>query len=146
MAEFGGLTFELAPASPTLFRGRNAPIDFEMEFDDRDQPSFFRIESETEKPANFERVELLAKPPANLDEYAGEYYSEETGSTFRVGLSEGRLELRQKDNSIGVLEPTMKDRFRMSFLNVEFTRRDGKTVSGFLLNTGRVRGLRYDRR
>jgi CubicO group peptidase (beta-lactamase class C family) len=146
-AEFNGLTLPLRAENAMRFRADGSPLDFTIDFRNagsKDEPAFLRVHSETQRPARFERVTLLARPPENLGEFAGEYESEEAKARYSVRVFENQIQLFQREQLIGELIPTVADRFRLGSLNLEFQRQE-KKLTGFRLNSGRVRQLWFSR-
>ena len=74
------------------------------------------IQSERRKygTGRFERIERVTPSPEDLKRYAGDYYAEELGSTYRFGVEKGKLTLRIPDSDADAaitLEPMLKDEF-----------------------------------
>ena len=87
--------------------------------------------------------EKWAPPPKQLEEYQGEYFSEELQVTFRLGLKEGKLYFVHRNASRAPLLPTLKDNFVGMDLSIQFIRDSEKKISAFALNAGRVKNLRF---
>jgi len=95
--------------------------------------------------AIYTRADTAALTPANLAEYAGDYRSSEVEATHSWKIEKGQLVLYVNDRRLGVLEPTYKDGFVRGG-NVIDVQRDAKgRVTGFLVEAGRVRHLRFTR-
>jgi hypothetical protein len=141
------LGFQLSPLSATRFRAVNSPVNAEIEFQRQGSagPLAMQVTPAGQKPATFTPVELFSPTPAQLAEYAGEYYSEELGVTYRLALEEGRLVFKHKHASKSPLFPTIKDELRVEGLSLNFTRDEQGRPSGFTLNAGRVKNLRFVR-
>jgi CubicO group peptidase (beta-lactamase class C family) len=90
--------------------------------------------------------EKWAPPPKQLEEYQGEYFSEELQVTFRLGLKEGKLYFVHRNASRTPLLPTLKDNFSGMGLSVQFIRDREKKISAFTLNAERVKNLRFNRK
>ncbi|MCC6395195.1 MAG: beta-lactamase family protein [Bryobacterales bacterium] len=147
LALFQGFQIDLWPETPMRFRAES-PLSFEIEFEkigDRDEPRFLRVESESHRRVDYERVTLDRRRAADLPSFEGDYYCEEAQSRMTVRIVDGMLNLEQHEEQIGVLEPMQPDRYRSATLNLHFHRDSSGKVYGFLLNTGRVRGLEYVR-
>ena len=80
-------------------------------------------------------------------EFAGEYFSPELASTYRVVQEKQGLVLHARNLPATPLEPTIPDEFEYASmgLTLNFTRTGGK-VSGFTLASGRTQGIRFERR
>jgi CubicO group peptidase (beta-lactamase class C family) len=92
-------------------------------------------------------VEPAAYSSSQLLEFSGSYYSSEIDATYTISMQDEKLVLRRK-NVDGVTP--MVDQYADVFSAVgtgiiRFTRNDQKRVTGFLLSTGRVRRLRFDK-
>lgn len=93
-------------------------------------------------------VESKTYTTPQLAEFAGAYYSDEIEATYNILLQGDKLVLRRK-NVDG--ETPMNAQFADTFFaagtgGIRFTRDMQNHITGFLLNTGRVRRLRFDRR
>jgi CubicO group peptidase (beta-lactamase class C family) len=92
-------------------------------------------------------VEPATYTSSQLIEFAGTYYSSEIDATYSISLQGEKLVLRRK-NVDG--ETPMLGQFADVFStagtgSIRFTRNRENQVTGFLLNTGRVRRLRFDK-
>ncbi|MFQ5817027.1 MAG: serine hydrolase domain-containing protein [Terriglobia bacterium] len=150
LASAGGLSFQLAPLSPTHFRSVDAPVDVTIRFERPSPQDPWRIQVDTggRKPDTYEAIQVVSPTPAQLKDYVGAYYSEELQATYRVVLKEGQLMLRRRHAAEAPLRPTLRDQFQVGTrgMHVEFVRREPKRVSGFRLHAGRVRNLRFVRK
>jgi CubicO group peptidase (beta-lactamase class C family) len=93
-------------------------------------------------------VEPATYTTAQLAEFTGAYYSSEIDATYNITLHGDKLAVRRK-NVDG--ETPMLAQFADAFSaagtgSIRFTRNRQNQVTGFLLNTGRVRRLRFDKR
>jgi CubicO group peptidase (beta-lactamase class C family) len=95
------------------------------------------------KPVSFR---LLPPMPAmDLMEYEGQYYSEELDTTYTFTAGEGRLTIRLKSESMGIISAASRDIFiDNGGLVVEFQRTNG-AVSGARVSSGRVRDLEFNK-
>lgn len=146
--QYQGYQMMMVPEEPMRFRSVNSPLDFELEFRSngaQDEPKFVRIESESHKPSAYERMDPKPVQLENPKQYEGEYFSAEANAKFKVQFWESQLSVEQNNQKIGNLSITGKDRFSAGTMNFEFTRNTLNQVQGFRLNTGRVRGLTFDR-
>jgi CubicO group peptidase (beta-lactamase class C family) len=99
------------------------------------------------KPSVWELVNPASYKPQQLAAFAGEYYSPELDTTYRINSQGNKLLFRTGNWGDFLLSP----RFVDSFANPEemgslvFTR-DGKDrVSGFVIRSGKVRNLRFNK-
>ncbi len=98
-----------------------------------------RPEPREEDPAGplFTEAELLA--------YAGNFRSQELDVVYRLEVEDGRLVLTRPASLARPLVAQKTDRFEAGPYTFRFQRDDGGGVSGFLLDAGRVRNLRFQR-
>lgn len=92
-------------------------------------------------------VESATYTGAQLIEFTGTYYSNEIDATYNINLQGEKLLLRRK-NVDG--ETPLLGQFADTFSaagtgSIKFIRDRQERVTGFLLSTGRVRGLRFDK-
>jgi hypothetical protein len=84
------------------------------------------------------------KPSADqLAEYAGVYRSDEMDAVFRISIKDGRLQLVRTKLRPAAIDPIVKDSFRSPNGVMQFSRDPAGRVSGFLLQGGRVRHLKF---
>lgn len=84
--------------------------------------------------------------PPDLGEYAGDYYSEELESTYHFFLEGNALRVR-----VGRLDPVSlsfrkPDLFSTQAGEVTFRRDPSNRISGFRLDSGRVKGLAFEKK
>ena len=99
------------------------------------------------KPSTWTAVKAANYTPQQLSAFAGKFYSPELNTTYEISPQDDKLLFRTGNWGSFLLSP----RFVDSFANPEemgslmFTR-DGKNrVSGFVITSGKVRNLRFDR-
>lgn len=86
----------------------------------------------------------MADPtPAQLESFAGLYRSDEIDLPFRVALKDGPLRVERLKAAPAALEPLMKDTFRAPMGIVRFTRDTAGAVTGFTVDAGRIRRLKF---
>jgi hypothetical protein len=82
-----------------------------------------------------------------LEEFVGTYRSDEFDLPYRLALQDHRLWLKRLRWAPAQLTPTIQDGFLVLVGNgeahLEFQRDAQGKVSGFLLNAGRVRHVRF---
>ena len=147
-ADTGSFRFRLRPLSENHFRAVDAPVEMEVGFEGsrREGSLVLRVEAAGQEPAAYEAVELASPTLAELRAYAGEYYSDELQVTYKLVLEEGRLFFRHRNAPESALEPTLSNQFRVRGLNIEFVHDKGNAASGFVINTGRVKNIRFGRK
>jgi len=147
VGQFQGFNLTLAPETPMRFRTVDSPVDLELEFKnagERDEPSFLRVESEIHKPLLVDRIEPSSRPE-DMSQFEGEYLADEVPSRARIVYlpDAGGLNIYQGETKLGNLVFVSGDKFTVKVLNLEFVRDAAGKVSGFRLNTGRVRRLLF---
>jgi CubicO group peptidase (beta-lactamase class C family) len=93
----------------------------------------------------FTRADTVVLSPAKLAEYAGSYRSEEVEATHTWKVEKGQLVLYVNDRRLGVLEPSYRDGFTRGGTVIDVTRDAKGRVTGFVVEAGRVRHLRFTR-
>jgi len=143
---FGPQTTELGAVAPNHFRPVNAPHSSELQFIG---PGRLRaqliVRSENQKPETFESV---PPPAANWkpEEFAGDYASDELDTTHRLRAEGGKLVLRIGLAEAQPLEPIFRDAFLVAGAQLVFQRDAQGKLSGYLVQAGRVRNIRFVRR
>jgi hypothetical protein len=94
----------------------------------------------------YELVETFTPDSATLTEYAGEYTSEEIDPVYRFVVQDGKLELIRAKFKPDMLEPRVRDTFSCSLGTIRFTREANGRISGFVIDSGRIRDFRFRRR
>jgi CubicO group peptidase (beta-lactamase class C family) len=90
--------------------------------------------------------EPMSAPPAkeSFGDYAGEYYSAEADASVSMLNESGAVIMFARPSNRAPLRPIYADGFTGLGSFIKFTRKNGK-VDGFLVTSGRVRNLRFDR-
>ena len=92
----------------------------------------------------FNRVAPLSAP-AKLAEYAGSYVSPEVQVTWQLRVAGDSLVIWRDGRRVDALDPAYRDVFMEGSSTLDFTRDRSGRISGFELEAGRVRHLRFDR-
>ncbi len=98
------------------------------------------------KPGVFDSVAPFLPSAAESGEYAGNYVSEEIEPIYRVAVHDGKLVLMRLKRDPDTLQPRTRDVFSGEVGTIRFTRDSSHRVSGFVLNSGRIRNFRFTRR
>lgn len=95
--------------------------------------------------ATYARVDSVTLTPAQLAEYAGEYRNDEIETTQSWRVEKGALVVYANNRRLGALESVYRDGFARggSLIDVSRDKRGG--ITGFVLQAGRVRNLRFTR-
>lgn len=82
-----------------------------------------------------------------LEEYVGDYYSDELDVTYRIILKKDKLHLQQKNPHRpypgGILQQQQKDRYNVDRLILNFDYDEKNNVTSFTVNAGRVKNIRF---
>jgi len=89
----------------------------------------------------YERVEAFT--PAALDEFTGVYRSDEMDAVYKMRIADGALTLHRSKSHPARLEPLITDTFGGPPGTIRFVRDDRGSVSGFVLDAGRVRHVKF---
>jgi CubicO group peptidase (beta-lactamase class C family) len=93
----------------------------------------------------FERREPFAPTPDELAAFAGAYRSDELEATYRLRVHEGALRLERMKQPPATLQPVVADTFTGQPGTITFVRDASGRVTGFTLDAGRVRHLKFGR-
>jgi hypothetical protein len=82
-----------------------------------------------------------------LQEYTGSYYSEELDVTYKLYVKEGKIycNYRYIINAFH-LDHTLEDEFHYLSVKVQFKRDNQGKISGFIINTGRVQNIGFEKK
>jgi len=116
----------------------------EVRFDNPEAPSRMVVRT-TAEPITYTRADSVALTPAQLAEYAGDYRSDEVETTHTWKVEKGQLVVYANDRRLGVLEPSYKDGFTRGTTVVDVQRDAKGRVTGYVVEAGRVRHLRFTR-
>ncbi len=138
----GGARARLVPLGGGRFRAASGTeISFEG---DEPAPSRMIVRTTTEA-VTYTRADTVALTPAQLAQYAGDYRSDEVEATHTWKVEKAQLVVYANNRRLGVLEPSYKDGFTRGG-DVIDVRRDAKgRITGFVVEAGRVRHLRFTR-
>jgi CubicO group peptidase (beta-lactamase class C family) len=114
-------------------------------------------ETKSKEDENKERIETKIASE-ELKNYAGDYWSEELGASYRLGLADGRIRIlavvdgsglpRANNFSAEVLRAVGLEEFEAGKAGVtlHFQRNEKQTASGFRLDAGPTKGIIFQRR
>jgi len=142
--------YALKPASETLFHVADTPwgdqANFRIEPSAGDKPRRLLQSFGDEKTDLFESVPSSTPTAAELAGYEGSYVSQEIEPIYRMVVRDGKLTLTRLKHKPDPLEPRVLDVFTAKIGTVRFTRDSSHRVSGFVLNSDRIRNFRFTRR
>lgn len=96
-------------------------------------------------PEQLERAEPYAPAAAALAEFAGTYRGEEIEPPYRFVVRDGTLRLERLKVLPATLAPVVVDTFTSPIGIIRFTRDSSGRVTGFVLDGGRVRRMKFVR-
>jgi CubicO group peptidase (beta-lactamase class C family) len=139
-------SLELKPFSGTQFNiaGQDgASVEFKL----AGGKTQLHLSRNNRKPETFEQVEAFEPSGEQLNEFAGNYYSEELDTTYRMIVEQGALFVIDRSGRKRPLLPRIRDAFAvLSGPQFEFIRDAAGKVSGFAVHAGRIRNVRFSNR
>jgi len=142
---FTQFSSELKSFSETQFNivGQEGAV---VEFGSAGGKARLRLSRNNRKPDTFDRIEAFEPSAGQLSEFAGNYYSEELDTTYRMSVEQGRLFVIDGYDEKKPLTPTIRDSFAViSGPQFEFGRDASGKVSGFAVHAGRIRNVRFSK-
>ncbi len=133
---------ELFPESETKFFLKVVDAQIEFERDASGAVTRLMLYQGGQKMAA-KRLNDMA--PEDLAEYLGAYHSDELQVTYTIALDEGALTLRIQSKPPSALSANQKDKASAEVGTMAFERDAGGAVTGFTLQSGRVRNLRFEK-
>jgi len=91
-----------------------------------------------------ERPKAITLLSSQLQKYAGIYYSDELDITYTLDVENNNLVLKLRETSSS-LTPYSTETFGWGRRNLNFTRDRDKKITGFVLQAGRVKNLRFQK-
>ena len=137
---------EMIPQSETTFFVKEANSEVTFERDEKGNVVRFMMKSGSQN-LSAKRLNPQATA-AQLNEFAGDYFSPELGTSYTLVVKDGKLvaqHRRHDDITLTELEGDLFSGNRWFFQTVQFTRNSEKRITGFRLTSGRVRNLRFER-
>jgi len=90
----------------------------------------------------------IALSTAQLQEYAGDYYSDEIDVTYRLHLENSNLALKVgylKIKLISYPHDTFGWIIRRSNIKVVFSRDQGRKIDGFVMDVGQMQNIKFEK-
>jgi hypothetical protein len=143
----GGGRYELAPRSATEFAVLGAPVEISIAIEPpaAGAPRRMRWMASGQEPLVFEQIELVTPTAAELAVYTGSYFSDELETTHTIALEGDKLVLQRRGAGSQTLRPLTRDEFAIGSMTVRFMRGERDVVTGYQLDLGRIRNLRFQR-
>ena len=137
-----GESYEMKPIAESRFRLTGPPV--EVEFQKAEPGGVMKALVQFDgapKPDVFEAVPEFRPTAAQLAAYAGSYRSDEIEPIYRVTVEDGELVLKRLKSKADRLQPAIADYFQGSIGSLHFQRGQDGRITGFVLNTGRIRNF-----
>jgi hypothetical protein len=140
---------ELAPLDRNRFLmlGVRNRVEISFQPSHPGEPAQMIFSEAGRKPSIQELVKPTSYTPQQLFEFAGEYFSPEVDATYKIVPQGDKLLIRTGNWGDFLLSPRFIDSFanQEEMGSVMFTRDARKRVSGFVMRSGKVRNLRFDK-
>ena len=124
--------------------GQGTEVRFEGTGSNGSPPTRMMVRT-TAGTVTFTRADTVALDSAKLAEYAGDYRSDEVEVTHSWKVEKGQLVVYAGYRRLGVLEPSYQDGFTREGSVIDVVRDGRGRVTGFMVEAGRVRHLRFTR-
>jgi CubicO group peptidase (beta-lactamase class C family) len=145
IAEFGGMSFQIAPTEPGRYKSVGALFDIRIELESHGPPNpiMMSIQIDGDKVDVLERVRSASLDIERLMDYSGDYYCAELDVTYRLRIENDELILGRRNSPQEHLKPVSHDLFKGTRTSFEFARNAQSQITGFDLGAGRVRNIRF---
>ncbi|MCB1024431.1 MAG: beta-lactamase family protein [Acidobacteria bacterium] len=142
----GSIEIEMIPVGTNEFAGKNLPPGTRIKFEKADRGRHSFIFTQGGGSYNFAPYDPATYSAKELEKLSGTYFSEELNVNYELKIESGKLNLYIADNKMSGLTPIMKNIFRGDEIGfVTFEMDESGAPSGFKLDAGRVRNLRFNR-
>ncbi len=147
VARESGQNYKLGAFSDTEFGVQNVSRRVLIKFEKKNKERLLlmHVFPEGEKPITYKAIKYVSPSAEELEHYQGYYYSQELQVTFELVLKEGNLYFVHRNAPKQPLQPTYKDRFSVRGFKIHFIRGKKDEITAFVLNTKRVKNLRFDK-
>ena len=143
----GWAVIRLAPVAPNHFVAVNTPFRFDLTFEMGDNDLPVKAVSQIRNGQTYE-YEALNEQPPRLEPLAGEYYSEELDTTYRLEFVDGALFLRFRNAPDGPLPHRTGDEFFFpgKGINLTFLRGDSGEINALRVDSGRAYNIIFEKK
>jgi len=138
-----GARTELLPLSDSRFALRG--VEGQAVFDSTSAGRALRLRRGILPEQIFRQMTPVSPTAAQLAAFAGRYRSAELETVVDIKPTDSTLVMSERRPGSIVMRPVYTDAFRGGFGVTEFTRDASGRITGFVVNAGRVRALRFDR-
>jgi CubicO group peptidase (beta-lactamase class C family) len=145
LPELEGESYEMEPLSENEFRLKVAPVDFRFEQGSAGGKLRYVETAGTEKSGVFERIPEHIPSLDELKQYTGAYRSQEIDPVYELSIEDSKLVIHRLKFEPDTLRPITSDLFGGRDGNFRFTRDSRGHVTGLMINSGRVRNLRFEK-
>jgi hypothetical protein len=132
------------PLGDGRFRADRNEIRFEGGAGNGGVPARMMVRTPTDT-VTFVRADTAVLDAAKLAEYAGDYRSDEAEVTQTWKVEKGQLVMYAGYRRLGVVEPTYRDGFTRGGSVIDIVRDAKGRITGYVVESGRVRHLRFTR-
>lgn len=126
-----------------IVTGVQASIKMEFEKQGEGKPILLHITQKGTPLRTYESYERASPAPEELEEYTGDYSSDELETTFKLSLQKNRLYFTHRTAPSVPLVPIYKDIFSVGNMRIIFSRNPSGKITSFFVNAGRVQNLRF---
>jgi CubicO group peptidase (beta-lactamase class C family) len=140
--------FEMFPESETKFFLKVVEAQIIFQRDETGSVSQLTLHQNSQDMVA-KRIKELPFDTSQLDQYVGNYYSEELGTFYTIYIQDSMLIANHRRHGDIRLTPAIKDQLtgnKWWFSNVHFMRDENQIITGFKLTGGGVRNLKFVRK
>jgi hypothetical protein len=130
-----------------LVKGEDSPIHLTFGKGQADRVTQLTV-NQAGQDITAQRVEGAPPRPDQLGEFAGDYYSDELGTTYTLVVQNGKLVAQHRRHNDIAMTPVESDQFHGDawwFGQVCFQRDQNRDITGFRLTGEHVRNLWFER-
>lgn len=133
--QLNGNKLIMTPISKTEFKVVKPAMDVILKFARKDKKSPFTMQliHSGRLEGTFERTKIVSPSLEDLQEYLGEFFSEELNVTYKFVIKEGKLYVKFRTAPNSPLKPTIKDEFELNRKWYQFSRDKQGKIIGFTL-------------
>ncbi|MDX1395710.1 MAG: serine hydrolase domain-containing protein [Gemmatimonadota bacterium] len=136
-----GAGFTLHPSAEDHFHLEEVPVTFDF----REEGGIRRYTlTDPNGTAEYESVEEAALTAASAAAYAGRYHATELGVDYVLTAEGASVRVQRGRQDPRELTPTVADEFTLGGATLRFERDGGRPIA-FVIDAGRVRGIRFER-
>ena len=123
--------------------GIQTSIRMEFEKQGEEKPTLLHITQKSTPVRTYEFYERARPTPEELEEYTGDYTSDELEATFNLSLRKNRLYFTHRNAPAAAFVSLSKDIFSVGNMRIIFSRDDSGQITSFIVNAGRVQNLKF---